>query len=285
MRTLLIQVLLNGLVSGLVFALLAAGFSLIFGTARLLFFAHGEVYMLGAVGLYLVLRQTGIPYFVAVVSVSLILGVFGLAIERVLYRPLRAHGLSFAISTLALAMIVSSAALLTFGEKPKGVPTPLPGKIKLFGAFLTLDRLLLIFVSMAILIGLHFFLQRTWSGRAIRAVSQDEETAALQGVDVNRTNMLTFFIALAVAGAGGGLMAPLYSIDAFMGTPILMVTLIVVVLGGLGSFPGAIAGGLFLGLVQSFGYTFIGGLTTIFMFIVVMLVILFRPQGLFGGRA
>ena len=281
----LLQVFVNGLLGGLVYALLAAGFSLIFGAARVLFFAHGEIYMLGAVAVYLLVSQSGLPYPVALILGCLSVGLFGVIIERGLFRRFRGHGLPFAILTLALAMILSSSVLLAFGERPKGVPTPFPGQIELFGASLTLDRLAIIFDSVAIIIALHFFLQRTRAGRAIRAVSQDEEAAASLGIDINHANRLTFFIALAVGAAAGGLIAPLYSVDAFMGTPVLMVTLMVVVLGGLGSFPGAIIGGLILGITQSLLYTFVGGQTVILMFVIVMLVIIFRPQGLFRGRA
>jgi len=279
---LIIPCLLNGLVSGLIYALLAAGFNLIFGAARIVFFAHGEIYMLGAIGAYWLIMGTGIPYPLVLILVPLGVGLFGVVVERIIFRPLRGHDFPIFVSSLALAMIISNSALLTFGERPKAIVSPFTGKIVLFGAVLTMDRLILIFVSVAVITALYLFLHRTRAGRAIRAVSQDAESAALVGISMNRTNMQTFFIALAICAAGGVLIAPLYVVDAFMGTPVLLVTLIVVVLGGLGSFPGAIIGGLLLGLIQSFGYTFIGGVTSLISFAVVIIVIIFRPRGLYG---
>jgi branched-chain amino acid transport system permease protein len=279
---LLLPVLLNGVVSGLIYALLAAGFNLLFGAAGILFFAHGEIYMLGAIVAYWLTMGAGIPYPLVLILVLLGAGLFGAIIERSLFRPLRGRDFATFISSLALATIISNSALLTFGERPKAIVSPFTGRIVLFGAVLTIDRAVLIVVSMAVITALYLFLQRTRAGRAIRAVSQDAGAAALMGISINHTNMQTFFVALATCAAGGVLIAPLYAVDAFMGTPVLMVTLIVVVLGGLGSFPGAIIGGLLLGLINSFGYTFIGGVTSLFSFVVVIIVIIFRPRGLYG---
>ena len=277
-----LQCLLNGLVSGCLFALMAAGFNLLFGAARILFFAHGEVYMLGAIGAYVLSREWGIPYPLVLILVPLAAGFFGVILERSIFRRLRGHDFPMFISSLALAMVIANSALLTFGEKPKAIISPFTGKISLFGAILTMDRMILIVVSVAVITALYLFLQRTRSGRAIRAVSQDIEAAALVGISMNHTTMQTFFIALATCAAAGALIAPVFIVDAFMGPPVLTVTLIVVVLGGLGSFPGAIMGGLILGEVQSFGYTFIGGVTSLFSFIAVIIMIIFRPRGLYG---
>ena len=147
---------------------------------------------------------------------------------------------------------------------------------------LTWDKVVIIAASLIILTGLHLFFKRTRTGRAIRAVSQELDAARLMGVEVNFIKALTFFMALAVAGGAGALVTPLYYADVFMGPPVLMTTLIVVVLGGLGSFPGAIIGGILIGLIESFGYTFIGGVTTVVMFLAVIILLIFKPQGLLG---
>jgi len=280
--TLIAQVILNGLVSGLIYALTAAGFSLIYGHANILFFAIGDAYMLGAVTFYTLIAKAGLPYYAALILVVLGLGLFGVLLERVLFRHLHGNDLTFAFASLALGMLIVGVALEVFGEQGKGLPSPFPGKIKLLGVMLTWDKLAIVGEALAILIGLHLFFSRAKIGRAIRAVSQDGEGAKLMGIDVNRTKALTFFLALAVAGGAGALVTPLYYADVFMGFPVLMTTLIVVVLGGLGSFSGAIVGGIFIGLLESFGYTFLGGITTVILFLAVIGLLIFRPHGLLG---
>jgi branched-chain amino acid transport system permease protein len=280
---LVFQALTNGLVNGMVYALTAAGFSLIYGHANILFFALGEIYMLGAVLTYVFISNFGIPYFAALGISILILGFFGVFLERFFFRYLEGKdGLVFALASLALAMLISGIALETFGERGKAISAPVKGIINMSGVILPSSKLLIVIISLALLLGLHFFFKLTRSGRAIRAVSQEADAAQLVGVSLNYVKGVTFFLALAIAAGGGGLIAPLYYVDVFMGAPILMTTLIVVVLGGLGSFPGAIAGGLFIGIIESFGYTFLGGITTMVSFFIVIFILIIKPEGLFG---
>ena len=280
---LLIQVLTNGLVNGLIYALTAAGFSLIYGHAGVLFFALGEIYMLGAICCYLYMIGLGLPYFIALGLAVLTLGLFGVLLERFLFRYLEGKDdLVFALASLALGMLIVGIALETFGERGKAIEAPFSGIINMGGIILTVDKLVIMIISVAIILGLHSFFKYSRWGRAIRAVSQDSDAAQLVGVHLNKAKGLTFFLALGAAAAAGGLIAPLFYVDVFMGGPVLMTTLIVVVLGGLGSFPGAIFGGLFMGLIESFGYTFLGSITTIVSFVVVIVVLIIKPAGLFG---
>jgi len=282
MFTLIAQVIVNGIVSGLIYSLTAAGFSLLYGNARILFFAIGEAYMLGAITFYLLIAKGGLTYFLALLIVLIVLGLFGIFIERIIFRPLRGNELTFAFASLALGMFIAGIALEVFGEQGKGLPSPFPGLINLRGVRLTWDKLVIVLVAVVILIGLHLLFQRTKIGRAVRAVSQDAEAARLMGVNINLNKSLTFFLSMVVTGLGGALVTPLFYADVFMGAPVLMTTLIVVVLGGLGSFPGAILGGLFIGLLESFGYTFVGGITTLILFLAVIGFLIFKPQGLLG---
>jgi len=278
------QAIINGLVSGFVYALTAAGFSLLYGNANILFLAIGEIYMLGAITFYALVAKAGLPYFLALGLVCLAMGCLGVVLERFLFRLLKGSELTFAFATLALGMLITGVALPVFGEEGKGLPAVFPGRIKAMGIVLPYDKIIIVAVALAILLGFHFYFKRTKTGRAIRAVSQDAEAAELMGVDISRIKGLTFFLALAVAGAGGALITPLYYVDVFMGGPVLTTTLIVVVIGGLGSFPGAIYGGLLIGLLESFGYTFVGGVTIIILFCVVIGLLIFRPQGLLGAE-
>jgi branched-chain amino acid transport system permease protein len=279
---LIAQSILNGLVAGLIYALTAAGFSLLYGHANILFFAIGDAYMLGAITFYTLIAEVGLSYFSALILVVAALGMLGVLLERFLFRHLHGNDLTFAFASLALGMLIVGVALEVFGEQGKGLPSPFPGRIRFLGVMLTWDKLVIVSVALAIVIGLHLFFGLAKIGRAIRAVSQDVEGAKLMGIDVDRTRALTFFLALAVAGGAGALVTPLYYADVFMGVPVLMTTLIVVVLGGLGSFPGAIVGGIFIGLLESFGYTFLGGITTVILFLAVIGLLIFRPQGLLG---
>ena len=282
MFTLYGQVMVNGLVSGLIYALTAAGFTLLYGNAGILFFAIGDAYMLGAIAFYYLIVVVGLPYSVALLAVLVLLGILGVLLETLIFRRMRGNDLTMAFASLAVGLLIAGVALELFGEQAKGLSSPFPGRFKLLGIMLTWDKVVIIAASLIILTGLHLFFKRTRTGRAIRAVSQELDAARLMGVEVNFIKALTFFMALAVAGSAGALVTPLYYADVFMGPPVLMTTLIVVVLGGLGSFPGAIIGGILIGLIESFGYTFIGGVTTVVMFLAVIILLIFKPQGLLG---
>ena len=266
---------------GLIYALVASGFSLIFGIARVFFLAHSEIYMLGAVGGVYLIQEVGIPYFLALLIVMFFSGAFGLLVERFL-RPLHGEELPTLITSIALGILISHSALFIFGRESKGVIFPFQGAINLFGASLTIEKLAVSCISVAILVGLHFFCQRTKVGQSIRAVSQDKEAAMLQGIDPNYSQALTFAIAFVAAGAAGILVAPIFFVDVFLGEASLGTMLFVVILGGLGSFPGAIAGGLTLGFINSFGSYFIGHFAELLGFVAVIVILSVMPRGLMG---
>lgn len=273
--------LMSGVVVGLIYALVAVGFSLLFGVAKVMFFAHGEIYMLGAVAAFFLLQKLGVPYPLVIIIVMIGTGLLGLIIHR-LIRPLQGQDLATLMVTVALGMVIANAAMHIFGHTPLVVPSQVSGFLNVFGAKLSLERLVIVLASAAMVLGLHLFIQRTKAGQAIRAIAQDRDAAQLQGIDINRSAGIVFLFACAAAGAAGVLIAPLYYVGVFIGTPALMRTFIVVIIGGLGSFPGAIVGGLFLGLVESFGYAFAGGLSHLISFAIVIVLLIIRPQGLLG---
>lgn len=266
---------------GLIYALIAIGFSLIYGVGRVLFCAHGEVYMVGALGAFILIQKVGMPFFETFVIIVLGCGLFGLALERLVFRRLRDE-LTVYIWTLGLAMVMANLCLLIVSGRVRGIPPQFPGQITVSGMSLPIDRLILIGISAAIIVALNWFLNNVRAGQAIRAVAQNPEAAVLQGINKNRSMQLVFFVALCLAGAAGVLIAPIYYVDVFMGTPALLTTFLVVILGGLGSIPGAILAGLFLGFLQTFGGIFIGGLTTLVAFISVIIVLVVRPRGFLG---
>jgi branched-chain amino acid transport system permease protein len=278
----IISGLIFGITSGILYALMAVGFSLIFGVARVLFMAHGQIYMLGGVFAFYFTQRAGVHYFLAILLIMIITGAIGLLIERFL-RPLHGKPIMVMVVTIALSMFISNMTMNIFGERSRGMHSPLSGfTLEIFGITIAAERLLVIAVAIAAVTALHFFIKRTKTGQAVRAVSQDEEAATLQGIDVKRSQSLTFFIACATAGLAGVLIAPIYTVNANAGTPALMKTFVVVVLGGLGSLPGSIVGGLFLGLVESFGQLYIGGPSVLITFGIVILLLIVRPRGLMG---
>ena len=277
-----IQVFVNGLMLGLTYVLIASGFSLIYGIMRLLNFAHGEFYMLGAFATYLLCERLGVNYFAAMVLSMIIIAVLGILVYRFFYRPFRDQHDPSLVIALGIAMLIGGLALLVFGEKDKSISPVFSGVIKVLGATLSMERIVVIIMAVILMAALTFYIKFSKTGQAMRAVAQDREAAALQGIGVDSTFTLCMAISSALAGAAGALLAPLFFVNPFLGMHAVLKALVVVVIGGLGSIPGAIAGGLLLGFVESFGNTFLGDITEILGFVMVMLVLLFRPQGLFG---
>jgi len=280
--TFFVQVFVNGLMLGLTYVLIASGFSLIYGIMRLLNFAHGEFYMLGAFATYLLCEHLGVNYFAAVVLSMIIIAVLGILVYRFFFRPFRDQHDPSLVVALGIAMLIGGLALLIFGEKDKSVPPVFSGVIKVLGATLSMERIVVIIMAVILMAALTLYIKFSKTGQAMRAVAQDREAAALQGIGVDSTFTLCMAISSALAGAAGALLAPLFFVNPFLGMHAVLKALVVVVIGGLGSIPGAIAGGLLLGFVESFGNTFLGDVTEILGFVMVMLVLLFRPQGLFG---
>ena len=277
-----LQVFVNGLMLGLTYVLIASGFSLIYGIMRLLNFAHGEFYMLGAFATYLLCEHLGVHYFTALALSMVIIGFLGVLVYRFFFRPFRDEHDPSLVIALGIAMLIGGLALIIFGEKDKSVAPVFSGVIQVWGATLSKERVAVIVMAIVLMVALTLYIKFSKTGQAMRAVSQDREAAALQGIGVDSTFTLCMGISSALAGAAGALLAPLFYVNPFLGMHAVLKALVVVVIGGLGSIPGAIAGGLLLGFVESFGNTFFGDITEILGFVIVMIILLFRPQGLFG---
>lgn len=277
-----IQVFVNGLMLGMTYVLIASGFSLIYGIMRLLNFAHGEFYMLGAFATYLLAERLGLNYFTSLSLSMIIIAALGVLVYRFFFRPFRDQHDPSLVIALGLAMLIGGLALLIFGEKDCSVSPAFPGIIQFWGVTLSLERIAVIIIAIVLMVTLTLYIKYSKMGQAMRAVAQDREAAALQGIGVDATFTLCMAISSALAGAAGALLAPLFFVNPFLGMHAVLKALVVVVIGGLGSIPGAIAGGLLLGFVESIGNTFLGDVTEILGFVLIMLVLLFRPQGLFG---
>ncbi|AJK49628.1 ABC transporter permease [Burkholderia plantarii] len=279
---------INGLIVGNIYALLAVGLALIFGVSHLINFAHGSVYMAGAFAGWFCLARLGLPLPAALVLVAAVCAVIGLAIERIGLRPLR-HGARIAplLATIGISFILDQAAQLLFGADPRPVPTPLPDwHLRLGGATLGALDLLIAAIGLAAAALLFGFLRFTRLGWAVRATAQDRDAALQMGIDVDRVNQLVFAIACALGGVSGLLVGMYYnSVDPAMGFQATLKGVVALLIGGLGNVPGAIAGSLLLGLVESYGVALFGtSYRDLFAYALLIVFLVWRPNGLFSGR-
>src|SRR5438034_7657529 len=280
---LLVQSTIIGLSIGSIYILMALGLTLMFGMMHIINFAHGAVYMLGAFAIYYVFFQGGVPYFAAFVLAMILLGTFGYLIERSIYRPIKGGIEPTLVALLALTTFLQAAGYPIFGQLDKHVPPVFQGTRNVLGVMISVERLMIIPLAGALVVGLYLFINKTRLGAAMRAIEQDKEAASLQGVNVNMINGLAFAVGFALAAAAGALMAPIFKLDPMMGEQPLLKAFIIIILGGLGSVPGAIVGGLMLGLVDSIVATALGAEPAFLLsFVFIILVLLFKPTGLFG---
>jgi len=283
---LLLQSTIIGLSIGSIYILMALGLTLMFGMMHIINFAHGAIYMLGAFVVYYVFFQAGAPYLAAFVLAMVLLAAFGYLVERTIYRPIKGGIEPTLVALLALTTFLQAAGYPVFGQLDKHVPPVFPGTRNILGVMISIERLMIIPVAAALVIGLYLFINKTRLGGAMRAIEQDKEAASLQGVNVDRINGLAFAVGFALAAAAGALMAPIFKLDPMMGEQPLLKAFIIIILGGLGSIPGAILGGLMLGLIDSIVATALGAEPAFLLsFVFIILLLLFRPAGLFGHAA
>jgi len=277
------QALTNGLIIGLLYLLMAIGFTLVFGVMRVVNFAHGEFYMLGAFVAYVCVTRFQLPVLAAVLATFALTLVAGWLIEVVVLKGFRGNELNGMISTIGLGMILQNGALLLFGPDPQSMPPVAEGVVSLGPIMLPMSRLYVVAFSIAVLALLYLFLMHSKGGRALRAVVQDTEIASAQGIRSHLMYPLGFGIGVALAAVAGALMAPVFSVSPSIGSTPLLKAFIVVILGGLGSIPGAALASLLLGVVESGANTFMSSaMSDMLLFGFVILMLIFRPSGLLG---
>ncbi len=277
------QATVNGLVVGMLYLLMAVGFTLAFGVMRMVNFAHGEFYMLGAFSAYVLVVHLAVPFLLAVALSVAIAIVFGSAIEWLILKPFRKDELNGMITTIGLALILQNMALMAFGPNPVSVPSIATGSTALLGISVANSRLYVVGFAGVVLLVLYAFLRHSPAGRGLRAVVEDADIAALQGVRSRLYYPLGFGIGVGLAAIAGALMAPLFSVSPFMGQTPLLKAFMVVILGGLGSIPGAAIAGLCLGLLESYSSLFLSSSTAdMLIFILVVVGMLAFPRGLIG---
>ena len=296
-----IQQIINGLVLGSIYALVALGYTMVYGIMGLINFAHGEVVMIGAmVALFVIKAFPGLPVFVtvplALVTAAVVCMAVGFTIERVAYRPLRrAPKLAPLITAIGVSIILQNLAMLIWGRNYHAFPPILPtSDHEIFGATITSLQIVIIVVAVLMMAGLTLLIQRTRLGRAMRATSENPPIAQLMGVNINQIISATFVIGSALAAVAGLMVSANYSIaHYYMGFMLGLKAFTAAVLGGIGNLAGAMLGGLLLGIIEALGAGYIGDLTggflgshyqDIFAFFVLIGVLIFRPSGLIGER-
>ena len=290
------QQLINGLALGAMYALLALGYTMVYGILRLINFAHGEVYMLGAYLSIIVLgllTAAGLPAYSLTLTIGITIivsmtfcAMYGATIERAAYRPLRGAGkLTPLISAVGVSIILQNFAMLSQGKEHKYLPPVVSFEgFTLLGARISLVEVFILSISVALMVALQLFVTRSRLGKAMRATSQDVTMAGLVGIDINKIIAITFMIGSGLA-AVAGVMATLYYGVAhfFMGYIAGIKAFTAAVLGGIGSIPGAMLGGFMLGLIENFGASYISSVyKDAFAFLVLIITLILRPSGLLG---
>ncbi|MFI3168966.1 MAG: branched-chain amino acid ABC transporter permease [Faecalibacterium sp.] len=286
--TFFISQLMNALQLGSIYALIALGYSMVYGIILLLNFAHGDIIMVGAYVSWACMSVFGLPPIVAVLATVVVCTVLGVAIERIAYRPLRgAPRISLLITAIGVAFFLEYTASLLLGSGAKVVPSYFENQVfSVLGATVSLTSIITIVVMVCSMLVLTFLVQKTKLGKAMRAVSEDMSAAQLMGIDINRTISFTFAVGSALAGIGAVLYCSSYpQATPTMGSMLGLKAFIAAVLGGIGSIPGAMIGALFIGLSETF-FTAIGlsAWKDAVTFLILIIVLIFKPTGLLGRK-
>jgi branched-chain amino acid transport system permease protein len=278
------QQLVNGIMLGAAYSLVALGLTLIYGILHIPNFAHGHKYMWAAFTSLFLVVNCHINYWVSLLIAMVVLGFAGAGVERLVYRPLRnvPHINSF-IAAIGLLLVLESLSLIFWGADFRRFPTLYDKPIHIFGVAITLQRLLVIIGAALFIILLQVFIKRTWLGATIEAVAQNPEGAQLVGISIDRVSSLTFGIGTALAAAAATLIAPIFLVYPTMGAMPNLKAFVVIIIGGMGSIPGAVIGGFMLGLIEALGGGYIStDYKDLFAFGALVTFLTLRPMGLFG---
>lgn len=283
---LFMQQMVNGIALGSIYALIALGYTMVYGTIRLINFAHGEIYMMGAFLGYYLITQLEINVFLAMGISMVTTAILGVLVERIAYKPLRhSSRVAALITAIGVSYFLQNIMIYFMGPEVRAFPSPLKTHIfRVFGLVINSKQIMVLVVTVIMMAVLQFIVQKTKMGKAMRAVAVDQEAAQLMGIDVDRVISFTFALGSALAGVAGVLVGLYYnSIQATMGTAPGLKAFVAAVIGGIGSIPGAMVGGYLIGILETI-VTFLGGSmykdAVVYGLLIVILLVL--PQGLFG---
>lgn len=283
---LLMQQMVNGIALGSIYAMIALGYTMVYGTIRLINFAHGDVYMLGAFLGYYLVTVLGVNWMLALLITMGVIAVVGVLIERIAYKPLR-HSTRVAalITAIGVSYLIQNLMIYFVGPEMRAFPAPMEVKMfKVFGLIVNSKQLIVLVVTITVMIALQIIVQHTRMGKAMRAVAVDQDAAQLMGINVDRVISFTFALGSALAGLAGILVGIYYnSIQATMGTAPGLKAFIAAVVGGIGSIPGAMIGGYLIGILETL-VTYMGGAmykdAVVYGLLIIILLVL--PSGLLG---
>jgi len=279
------QLLFDGLVMGLVYVILAVGLVLITSVNKILFMAYGMFYTIGAYFTWFFIDKLSVPYAASAIIGALVSAFIGMLSYLLIFRRLQQSKGAFLatlIGSLGLMLVLNQGVLLGFGTVPRSIDPVLKGSWKLAGVTVTPSKLLVIAAGVVITAIMFVIVMKTKAGRAMRTASFQPEIASLHGISANRVYMLTLALATGTAGLAGALLAPNYGITADMGNNVIWTVLLMMMVGGMDSLFGAVAGGLVIGEMMSFGLYYLGGVTQIIIFAVIGIILYIKPAGLLG---
>jgi branched-chain amino acid transport system permease protein len=275
------EILLNSLVQASMITLMALGLVLVFSIMGILNFAHGQFYMMGAFAIYCFFNLLGINYFISLIFAAIAMGLLGVVMERFVMRPI-GQPLQIVVATIAMIQLFEGVVVLIFGPRPKTVVQTFTGSTTIAGASIPNERIAIVVIALVLITTLYLFLNRTKWGLAIRASAQQPVAAGLFGIRVTRVTSIVMAIGCGLAALAGGIMAPVFYIDPWIGSSPLTYALLAIVIGGMGSLSGAVIGGLILGIISSIVAYYIGFWATLAALGIVLIILLIRPQGFFG---
>lgn len=280
---LILQQVLNGLTLGGVYSLVALGLTLVYGILHVPNFAHGAFYMAGAYAAFMLMSKFGINYWVAMAGAAVVVALLAVIAERLVFHPLRnSPGLHHMIAAIGILLFLESSAQAIWGADFHRMQTPYSGIMNFGGLVMPQQRLLIIVAAFGLMVALHLFLKKTTTGATIIAMAQNRDGAALVGIDPNRVAMMTFAISGVLAAVAATLYAPINLVYPAMGHLVITKAFVIIVLGGMGSVPGAIIGGLIIGFAEAFGAFYIStDYKDIIAFVLLVAILSVRPEGLF----
>jgi len=280
---LIFQMAVTGLVLGALYMLMSSGLTLIYGIMHQVNMAHGVFYMLGAMLVYYA-TSAGLPYFVSLLLLLVLFPFFGIAFERIIFRPIRESWLAGYMSTIGVWIMIEGLAWQVFGTEEKGLAFPYDTLISLPGEVVVpLSKVIITAVAVMIMVGVYWLVGRTPVGRQMRAVEQQPKAARLVGINSDRVVGLGFAVGITLAGFAGGLVSTLYSISPTCGGAPMLKAFIIIILGGLGNVTGSVIASFIMGFIDSFGGTLLGPQAGHFIsFALVILILIFKPEGILG---
>lgn len=280
----LIQQLFNGLTIGSVYALVALGLTLVYGILHVPNFAHGAIYMIGGYVTLTMMVYFGLPYWLGVIVSLAVAGVISVLMERLIFHPLRkSNSINSMIAAIGMLLFLEALAQLLWGPDFRQMPTPYNQVVNVFGLTFTVQRILIIAAAIVIMLLLYLFLKKTFIGRTIIAMSQNREGAFLVGINSNKVAMLTFFISGMLAAVAASLTSPINLVFPGMGHLVILKAFVIIILGGMGSIPGAIVGGYIIGFSESIGATYISSdYKDIIAFVLLIIILTIKPNGIFA---